>query len=182
MKATETKKWDYKALQEAYPDQILAEIIHGELIMSPSPSAAHQRVSRKFQKKLETYIENNSMGEVFNAPLDVLLSDTETVQPDVFVILSQNHSVSINTVVEGVPNLIAEVVSPTSVYRDYTEKKELYESFGVAEYWIIDPGYKVIEVLYLENGRYKIRSSLVETGTVSSALLPGFQVEAKDLF
>lgn len=82
----------------------------------------------------------------------------------------------------GVPDLVVEIISPKSVYRDQVEKKDLYERFGVQEYWVIDPANQVIEVMYLEKLEYVLKDYLVEKGIVKSVLLNGFEVKEETIF
>jgi Uma2 family endonuclease len=84
--------------------------------------------------------------------------------------------------VEGAPDLVIEIISPSSLDIDTTEKKELYARFGVPEYWIVAPELKLIEVFSLEGGTYKLNNFALESGTVTSRLLPGFSVALETIF
>lgn len=147
---------DYTQLPEGAP----YELIHGELVVSPSPSTLHQRILRRLARTLDAFIEQEGRGEILFAPMDVRFSEEDTVQPD----------------------LIAEILSPSTAYRDLTTKKRLYEQHGVREYWIVDPEGRTVEVFELTGERFMQHTRAVETGTTASTLLDGFQVDLTDLF
>jgi Uma2 family endonuclease len=86
-----------------------------------------------------------------------------------------------NRAVFGAPDLIVEIISPSSFYRDQVEKKELYERFGVKEYWIIDPAKQVIQIFTLQENKYVLHAFIAEEGKVTSALLTGFQVSISEI-
>jgi len=178
------QKWTYNEMLEKLPAESRYEIIDNELYdMSPAPNTEHQRIFRKLEFALIKYIETLKLGEVFNAPFDVILDENNVVQPDILFICNENaHKIS-DRGLEGAPDLIFEILSPSSVYRDQIEKKDLYEKFQVPEYWVIDPANKVIEVLSLnENKEYFLFNYIVEKGIAVSSFLKGFQVNAEEIF
>jgi Uma2 family endonuclease len=126
------------------PQGTLAEVIENTLYMSPTPTSKHQRLVRELLGQIDRYVKQEKIGEVFVSPLDVFLDETSNaVQPDVFFIESSKLSiVDPNGHVHGVPDLIIEILSPGNSRHDKTVKKQLYEKFGVKEYWIIDPDSK----------------------------------------
>ncbi|MDW8289065.1 MAG: Uma2 family endonuclease, partial [Flammeovirgaceae bacterium] len=85
---------------------------------------------------------------------------------------------------EGIPNLVVEIISPSTFYRDSVEKFELYERYGVEEYWLVEPANQVIEVFRLVNGKYKLHSfvSCEEGEVAKSAILQGFEVRREEVF
>jgi len=178
------QKWTYQEMLEKLPAESRYEIIDNELYnMSPAPNTEHQRISRKIEFALIKYVENLNIGEVFDAPFDVILDENNVVQPDILFISNENtHKIS-DRGVEGAPDFIIEILSPSSVYRDQVEKKDLYEKFQVPEYWVIDPANKVIEVLSLNDSKkYFLYNFIVEKGIAESSFLKGFQVNAEEIF
>ncbi|MEO8605392.1 MAG: Uma2 family endonuclease [bacterium] len=126
-------------------DGLRYEILDGELEMSPSPSIDHQRVSRDLHRILQAHVEAHGLGEVFDAPCDVLLADTTIVVPDlVYVSLARAHIVT-KRAVEGAPDLLVEILSPSSTRRDRHTKAALYARLGVPFYWIVDPQARTLE-------------------------------------
>jgi Uma2 family endonuclease len=112
----------------------LTQIINGEEVMSPSPFLPHQRISNRLFVILSNYVNHLNLGEVFVAPLDVILEDeVNRLQPDVFFVSKQNKDI-LQDWVRGVPDLVIEIVSKGSVRLDTVIKKEVYERYGVREY------------------------------------------------
>jgi len=113
--------------------------------MSPAPNPIHQEIVFNFATLLWSFVRGKTLGKVFLRPLDVVLSERRAVQPDV-IFISRPHLDIVQDVIRGAPDLVAEVISEGSWRRDRVEKKDLYEQFGVGEYWIIDPEARAIEV------------------------------------
>ena len=130
------------------------ELIDGFLIKEPSPIIHHQRVSRRLQRILEDHFaEVNPLGEVFGAPLDVILSKYTTVQPDL-VYVSNIKDLANAQFIEIVPALAVEILSPSSTRKDRVQKLDLYRRHGVSHYWIVDPGDGIMEAYKLQNESY----------------------------
>ncbi len=132
------------------------EILDGMHVASPSPVYRHQTVSRRIQHQLFAQIEAKGAGEVVDAPMDVELGTYDIVEPDIFVVLAGNPRVKIDTIVHGTPDLIVEILSPSTAERDRTIKLERYEESGVPEYWIVDPETENVAVYRYDGaaGRY----------------------------
>ena len=154
------------------PEGTLSEVINNQFYMSPSPKGKHQRLLRNTFRALDKYVEEVKIGEVFFAPFDVYLDEeANAVQPDLIFISNENlHIVSDDDVIHGIPDLIIEILSDGNQHHDKKTKKELYEKFGVKEYWIIDPstklaiGYRLVGIRYQEVENAKM-------GLINSALL-----------
>lgn len=144
---------DYLTLPE---DGRRYELLEGDLAVTPAPSPLHQRVSKRLQRQLEAYFETRGLGEVFNAPVDVILTPHDVVQPDL-VVVGQAAQVS-NRGIEGAPLLVVEVLSPTTRERDRTIKASRYSALGVMHYWILDPEAQRLECYVLEGNRYVLRA------------------------
>ena len=158
------------------------EIIDGELIeMSPGPNTIHQIYSRNIQNLLMAYVYKKKIGHVFNAPLDVRLDEYNVVQPDLIYISEKNKHFITEKNIQGAPDLMMEILSPSSFHHDQERKKVLYERFGVLEYWIIDPANQVIEIFSLEKEKYILHAFVAEKGVASSKLLRGFKVDIEKI-
>lgn len=157
----------YKSL----PEGTLAELIDNTIYMSPAPKFNHQKTSRTIAHQLENLILDGGLGEVISAPFDVYLDKTSNaVQPDIVVVLKQNDGIiDRQGSIHGVPDLLIEILSEGNEKNDTVRKKELYEKFGVKEYWIVDPESKRSIGYTLVNGRYKKLEE--ETGIIRSVLL-----------
>jgi Uma2 family endonuclease len=157
------------------------ELWDGELVMSPTPSFYHQEIALAFYRILFDWVSPRRFGKVIAAPMDMVLSPHRVVQPDVLFIAQERLHV-IQRVVMGPADLVAEVVSLGGRQRDRMEKRDLYEQYGVREYWIIDPESKTVEVLALDSGRYVLSARCGMGQIASSRLLSGFQVSVDPLF
>ena len=158
------------------------EIFNGELCMVPAPSTNHQSVSRNLEFLIWNFVKQKGLGKVFDAPIDVVFDDDEVFQPDIVFIKSENQSIIGKNAIQGVPDLIVEIVSPSSTFYDTIEKKDIYRKYGVKEYWIIFPDEKVIEVLSLEKGEYLEFCKSKKEGIVKSKILEGLEINSKDVF
>lgn len=158
------------------------EIIEGEHYVTPSPSKRHQKISIKLSAILYLWVEDHSLGEVFTAPYDVVLSDTDVVVPDLLFVSKSRSSISYEENVQGAPDLIVEILSPSTSKRDLGIKKTLYEKFGVAEYWVIDPDQKSIEIFTLEVGKFSRHIRLTFKDQLTSSLFPGLQIPLSQIF
>jgi Uma2 family endonuclease len=153
------------------PEGTLAELIDNVVYDSPSPVYGHQSISKNILRKLLEGVEDHNKGLVFHAPYDVYLDEEKNaVQPDLVVVLNDNLKIiDRRGHIHGVPDLLIEILSKTNQYHDLIRKKDLYERFGVKEYWIIDPESKQSFGFEIKNGRYT--SMYEEIGVISSNLL-----------
>jgi Uma2 family endonuclease len=153
------------------PEGTLAELIDGILYMSPSPIRPHQRIVSLLAARITVFVEENDLGETYVAPFDVYLDEGQNaVQPDI-VFVSKNRLSIIDPVghIHGTPDLTIEVLSSGNREYDQEKKKELYERFGVREYWIIDPSTKEATGYSLQNGKYVV--FFTACGKIQSRLL-----------
>lgn len=114
------------------------EIIDGRHYMNPAPNPRHQHVSRYIHHQLFEQIELNGLGSVIYSPIDLQLSEWDVVQPDLVIVLAANHIIT-PTKIEGIPDLVIEVLSPSNRGHDLRLKLQLYQQAGIPEYWIVDP-------------------------------------------
>jgi Uma2 family endonuclease len=173
--------WTYDAMLDELPESNLPmELWDGEIVMSPTPTPSHQTIVGSFYRSLAEFVQGERAGKVFISPLDVVLSQHRVVQPDVFFVANNNQGI-VQDQIRGVPDLAMEVISPGSWKRDRVEKKALYEQVGIAEYWIIDPESRSIEVFALVKGVYQLHSRAADTEAAKSRLLPGFKASFSQL-
>ena len=161
------------------------EIIEGELLMAPVPVPYHQAVSRNIEFAMWSYVRKKKLGVVYDAPIDVVLDEHNVLQPDIVFVSKERKNIVGKRAIEGAPDLVVEIVSPSSLGRDTVLKKSVYERFGVKEFWLVYPEMKCVEVLVLEEGRYKLHEEgcLEEgKGSVSSKVLKGFKLDLREVF
>lgn len=157
------------------------ELWEGELIMSPAPSFFHQKIAFRLQRALHDWVVAHSLGEVVGAPIDMVLSPHNVTQPDVAFIARDRLNI-IQRVIMGPADFVAEIISLGGRSRDRIAKRDLYEQYGVKEYWIIDPEPETVDVLVLVNGRYDLAMRCGPADTSQSRLLPGFEIAGPNLF
>jgi Uma2 family endonuclease len=132
------------------------EVIAGEHIVNPAPGTYHQTLSRRIQFQLYQQLELPGLGVVFDAPTDLQLTDVDIVQPDLTVILHHKRTIVTPTKIKGVPDLIVEILSASSLHHDQVLKKELYRRSAVPEYWVVDPEDHVVEQYVLRDDAYEL--------------------------
>jgi len=158
------------------------QIIEGELKVVPSPGTSHQRVSGRLEFLLRDFVRHNRLGEIFDAPYDVVLSEENVLQPDILFV-SQEHSEKITERnLQGAPDLLIEIISPASEYQDREIKRKLYAKFGVAEYWLVDPDKKTIEVASLGESGLETIAVYQENSSLESPLLRQLSLKLSEVF
>lgn len=158
------------------PDDQRYELIEGELYLIPSPTTRHQRASACLFRHIDTHVSMHQSGEVFFAPLDIVLSDTNVLQPDVIFISNERAAIVTEPNIQGAPDLAIEVLSPSTSARDRGIKRSLYERFGVRELWFVDLEQRTIEVwAQRAEGLVRVASHGPEA-VVTSFVLPGLEI------
>ncbi|MEK7747739.1 MAG: Uma2 family endonuclease [Nitrospirota bacterium] len=156
------------------------EIIEGDILMSPAPRPKHQKAIGNLYWVIRTYLEEHPIGEIYLSPIDVILSYTNVVQPDLLFLSEKKRHLVGERGIEGPPDLIVEVLSPTTEKTDRITKSNLYAKFGVSHYWLIDPETKQLEMFRLFRGHF--RSLPPPKGKVTSDLFDGISFNLADLF
>ena len=164
------------------PDDRRYELIDGELYLIPSPGSQHQRVSFRLARLMADFVESLLLGVVYVAPFDVILSDHDTLQPDILFVAAGRESIITQRACEGAPDLVVEVLSPSTSRRDLVLKRERYARFGVREYWLVDPAARSLELLTLQEGLFLSRGIYTGNMTPASAVLPDFTFRVDALF
>jgi Uma2 family endonuclease len=185
--ATPARKFKY-----TYQDYLLFpddgnrhEIIGGEHYVTPAPNWRHQLVAGNFHRLVSPFIYENRLGYILFAPLDVVLSDEDVVQPDLLFISNDRASIAQEKGAFGAPDLVIEVLSDSTRRRDETIKLRLYEEMGVREYWMADPVQETIRVFRTTKaGRFVLVAELsAEAGDrLETPLWPGLVLELSQIF
>ena len=166
----------------ATPDDERYELINGRLMRVPAPNTKHQEILGRLYLELARFNEEHELGEVYVAPYDVFLSDTDVVQPDLlFISHAREHIVSEQNV-RGAPDLVIEILSPSTAEKDLGEKHELYGRRGVLEYWIVDPMAETVAVHRQGNGSLEPGATVGRGDTLRTALLDGLRLQLDDVF
>ena len=162
---------------ETFPDDGLRrELIDGEMFVSPAPKLRHQVISSRLHLALGNHAEEHGGAQVFYAPLDVLFSQRDVVEPDLIVVPDEQNDILTEKHIVGVPALLIEILSENVRY-DRVRKRDLYARWGVPRYWIVDPESDRIEVHALDGDRYG-KPQIFEAGdTLELDILPGFSLD-----
>ena len=158
------------------------ELLDGELILVASPNEDHQTASMELGSQMHSFVKENELGRVFHAPYDVLLSDTDVVQPDLLFISKEREHIRTSANIQGAPDFIVEILSPSSAQRDWGRKRELYSRHQVKEYWIVDPANRIVYVMLLRDRVLDLDATYGKGDTVTSSTLEGFSVDVDELF
>ncbi len=175
-------RWTYEDYCRLPEDGWRYEIIEGELTMTPAPQPLHQQCGLLLASEFLTFGKAHNAGEVYMSPIDVILPGLASpVQPDVLFITTLRLGIVKNDRIEGAPDIIAEVLSPTSWLNDRRKKFEIYAKAGVPEYWIVDPKVRTIELLALHGSTYTLIGKYGVGEIVRSEVLPGFEVRVEEI-
>jgi Uma2 family endonuclease len=171
---------DYRNLD--VDDNFSYELINGELVQKSAPSPRHQIILGNLFRKIDGHTFEKKLGTVLMAPVDVFVDEYNAPQPDLLFVKNEHKEYITANGVFGPPDLVVEILSPSSITRDRIDKMRIYRNFGVAEYWIVDPRYASIEIYQLAGNEYELYSFAVEKGSVQSKVLEGFAVNIDDIF
>lgn len=176
-----TAKLTYEDYLKTSDDERL-ELLEGVLIMPPAPNTAHQSVQTELGWRLAQFVREGQLGHVFFAPTDVVLSDTDVVQPDLLFISRERSGTITSANIQGAPDLIIEIRSDSTAERDETVKRRLYAQRGVKEYWLVDPDAATATVLLLTKDSYQQAGFFSRGQDLTSPTLPGFTVNLNEIF
>jgi Uma2 family endonuclease len=167
-----------KTIEDLYrlPPETRAELIDGEIYLSPAPSPRHLRISRTLLIALHGHVSGAGLGEFLDAPVEVLLPGGEVVQPDLIFIPTAKEFI-VQDRIRGVPDLIIEIVSPGAPERDRIVKRDLYLRNGVREYWIVDDATRSVEVFSPQGAAW-----FEEGDELISAVLPALRLRVATMF
>ena len=175
-------KFTYEDYRTAPPDKRY-ELLDGELLLTPAPNLRHQRLQLRLGTRLAHFIEERALGELFFAPCDVVLSDTDVVQPDLlFVSRERRRLLSSGDNVRGAPDLVVEILSPATADRDRGYKHALYAKHGVQEYWLVDPAAETITIHCQRDAALVVAHTFGRGETLRSPLLAGFELDLDAVF
>ena len=188
-KETKTRRWpppqgewtyeDYARL----PDNIRYEVIKGDLYMSPAPRPIHQETLSALHVHLWQYVSEKKSGRLYFAPIDVNLPGfTSPVQPDLLFIANEHTDIVKTNTIEGVPDFIAEVLSPGNPEHDRDVKFHIYAQAGVQEYWIVDPQLCMVDVFVLRGHAYVQLDKFGREDTIQSELFAELQLAVSKIF
>lgn len=175
---TTTYKLTVDDLDDFPDDGMRYELINGELFMSPSPILRHQEIVGELFALLRDHVKTRRLGKVYVAPVDVRFSGTSQVVPDIVFVSNSRRDIMSGKRLTGPPELVIEVLSPSTQGNDTVKKRELYERYGVPEYWIVDPRRNTLTMLVVRGGRYV---ELPRSDHPRSTVLPDLEIDVPSL-
>ncbi|MGH8021842.1 MAG: Uma2 family endonuclease [Opitutaceae bacterium] len=164
------------------PEGSRYQLVEGELIMAPAPNLYHQEIVGRLFRVLAAHVEQHDLGRVFVAPADVYLTEHNVVQPDVLFVAKARERLLAEDGIYGAPDLVVEVVSPSTARLEKTTKRRVYAQAGVDEMWLADPVLRQVHVYRFTQDPAKPACILDEGDTLEIPLLPGVQISLTDVF
>jgi len=162
------------------------ELIDGRIVMSPPAGWGHGEIEARGIRILGDFVERHNLGKVFGSSPGYDLPSGDTLEPDASFISHERWAagpqVRRGQFLRIVPTLVVKILSPATARRDRTEKKRLYETNGVEEYWLIDPDAREVMVFHLAEKRYDAGVRFNVRQKLRSHVLPGFEVSTRTLF
>src|ERR1044071_852343 len=169
-----------------FPDDGLRhELIDGEHYVTPSPNDKHQRLLGTLHLLIGQWLRLQPIGKVWLAPFDVVFSRSDVVEPDLLYISNERKARILTAAnVQGTPELVVEIGSPSTRKRDETVKRDLYERAGVSEYWFVDPEREVVRVYRRDRDRFArpVELSLEAADVLTTPLLQGLALPLSEIF
>jgi Uma2 family endonuclease len=179
----EQGEWTYEDWLKLPDDGYRYEVIDGVLYMSPPPLIRHQRTSIRIEAYFIDFLKSRALGEILHAPVGVRLPNQPVpLQPDIVFVRTDRRDIIQEHYIEGVPDLIVEILSPSNWLYDRREKLQVYQQAGVPEYWIVDPRAETIEIYAFEQSIYRLAGQYGKGAVASSQVLGGFQVPVDAIF
>jgi len=158
------------------------QLLEGELILAPSPTNKHQTIIVELLVILHQFVSQNSLGWVWVAPFDVVLSDYDVVQPDLLFVSNERAYIITEANIQGAPDLVVEILSPATAQYDRGYKRTLYSRSGVLEYWLVDPDAETVEVLTASAQGLVHHATYRRGDILTSPLLAGLAIELEAIF
>lgn len=181
VKIDRTKEWtvdDYLMLGEMNTP---CQLINGELIMSPCPTPYHQIILSNLNDLFKAEAKKTG-AIVFFAPMDLHIDRKNVFQPDLIYISKENKHIITHRAIEGVPDLVVEIISPSNIFSDRYTKKKVYRKIGIKEYWIVDPANRTLEIFLCSQEDPDVpHLYVVEEGPVTSTVIPSLDFEFKSI-
>lgn len=158
------------------------EILEGALSVTPAPLPRHQQVLRNLFRLLDRYLDTHPSGQLLFAPVDVILSDITVVQPDlVFLSNAKTHLIT-SRGIEGPPDLVVEVLSPSTAELDRVTKAQLYARSGIPHYWLVDPERETVQAYESAGSGYRLAAQAGSRETFEPSLFPELTIRPHEMF
>jgi len=170
---------DYAAVP---PDGRRWELIDGDFEVTPAPAPRHQNVSRRLQHELMVQLEDPGIASIFNAPIDVILSDHDVLQPDLVILAAARSQFVTERGIEGPPDIVVEILSPSTRVIDRRVKPRTYARYGIPEYWIVDGEIGQVELHRLGPEGYALEMRFDRASRLVTPSFPEVNVDLVRVF
>lgn len=167
---------------DAPDDDNRYEVIDGELYVTPAPNRKHQHASFELGYRIRSYLETHPLGTIYSAPIAVVLAETTGAQPDLVFVSHERAGILTDRGIEGVPDLVVEVLSPSTRGRDRGLKLRQYQAAGVPHYWIADPDAKIVEERVLGPDGYGEPAVFGDGDIFQPTLFPSLEIAVARLW
>lgn len=172
----------YADLVEIPNDRNRYELFEGELQVTAAPNISHQAAVNNLSFVLTGHVRQHRLGAVFTAPSDVLLSDVSVVEPDLLFVSKERAEIILPRYIRGAPDLVVEVLSPSTAQVDRQVKMQLYARHGIQNYWHLDPNHHEFVAYVLEDGAYRQVAHAREDQTVSAPPFPDLVIPLAEIW
>lgn len=164
------------------PDSGNYELLNGQIYFMASPKPSHQRISSRLNVFLGNFIILNNLGELFAAPMDVVFTEHDTFQPDLLFITKERLNIIGENKIEGSPNLVVEILSPSNDSSEMSYKKHIYEITGVQEYWLINVEKQTLKLYKQVDNELRWQRDIQKNDVLQSETIKGFELELSKIF
>jgi len=158
------------------------QLLDGDLYMSPSPRRYHQKLILRLAVILQNYLDRHPLGEINAAPSDVVFTQDTILNPDIYFVSRERAGILTEQGAEGAPDLVVEVLSPSTAKLDMGRKREVYAECGVREMWVVSPKTQAVEIYRFAERADEPVAIVEEGGTLTSQLFPELAISITTLF
>jgi Uma2 family endonuclease len=171
----------YEDLRQMPEDGRRYELMEGDIEVTPAPLIGHQRISSNLQMILTGHVEEGGLGVLLAAPVDVILDRGTVVEPDLVYVARDHLAILTERAIEGPPDLVVEILSPSTEERDRGVKRRIYARHGIPHYWLVDPVASTLSELVLEQRAYALRGTY-RAGSARTLCFPSLEISLERVF
>jgi Uma2 family endonuclease len=164
------------------PDNGNFELLNGQIYFMSSPKPSHQRISLRLSYFLAACVIPNNLGEIFTAPMDVVFTEYDTFQPDLLFITKERLNIIGENKIEGSPDLVVEILSPSNDANEMSYKRHIYGSKGVKEYWLINVEKQMLTLYKQIDNELRWQKDIQKNEVLKSEIIQGFELELSNIF
>ena len=164
------------------PDSGNFELLNGRIFFMASPKPSHQEISSLLNTYLGIYIISNKLGKLFAAPMDVVFSEHDTFQPDLLFITKERLNIIGENKIEGSPDLVVEILSPSNDTNEMSYKKHIYESTGVKEYWLINVEKQTLTLYKQIDNELRWQKDIQKNEVLKSEVIKDFELDLNKIY